>query len=522
MRTSLLNRRTVHFSALGLALLVSSTSGCQGWWNRSKTQSLLGFTKETQQTDDWEHPSAPSDRDPKVAPSYNSLAKPSSLENAGIADKPYRVTLPRDRQKELAQSTPENPDLATLPNPKTAALESTSPGLKPQANLASTLAAVSTLPTISPADRTEDRTAEQTATPEVSTENSAVSTAASAPETQPGPPVVDKPVVDKPVADKPVANKKNTVSEASATVPVTPPPNAVLDSGQSEVDIEGALALLPADYQAVLRKKISGQADREKQPGEKFSSEKSLTEKSAEDSKDPSRWSHELNQSVVALEKHLEAVRDIEPAIRQHHEMTLRLLYLAQRNLQMAKRPIPEANPREQEYLDHQLTALFQATSPDANPSRPRHWAQVAAEQKLADRQLAALSNLQVSPPIFCTQVDGFGATHRFDKYCFKPEQQVLLYCELDHVTSQRVREGYESKIRGTYEIRDSQGKRIVEQILPMEPDVCSSPRRDYFLVYMIYMPPNVESGKYELILSMEDLTGNKFGTSKSEFEIKK
>jgi hypothetical protein len=55
-----------------------------------------------------------------------------------------------------------------------------------------------------------------------------------------------------------------------------------------------------------------------------------------------------------------------------------------------------------------------------------------------------------------------------------------------------------------------------------MEPDVCASQRRDYFLVYMIYMPPNIESGKYELVLSMEDLTGNKFGTSKSEFEIKK
>lgn len=519
MRNSFLNRRTVHFTALGLALLVSSTSGCQGWWNRSKTQSLLGFTKETQETDDWEHPNAPSDHDPKVAPSYNSLAKPSSLENAGIEDKPYRVTLPRDRQKELAQATAENPDLAILPNPKTAALESTAAGIKPQANLASTLATAPTLPTISPADRT----AEQTATPKISAENSAVSTALNATETQPGQPLVDKPVVDKPVADK-----KDSVSEASATVPVTPPPNVVLDSGQSEVDIEGALALLPADYQSVLRKKISGQANSEKHPGETFTGEtftgeKSLMEKSADlDPKDPSRWSHELNQSVVALEKHLEAVRDIEPATRQHHEMTLRLLYLAQRNLQMAKRPIPEANPREQEYLDHQLTALFQATSPDANPSRPRHWAQVAAEQKLADRQLSALSNLQVSPPIFCTQVDGFGATHKFDKNCFKPEQQVLLYCELDHVTSQRVREGYESKIRGTYEIRDSQGKRIVEQILPMEPDVCSSPRRDYFLVYMIYMPPNVESGKYELILSMEDLTGNKFGTSKSEFEIKK
>ena len=497
MRTPLIHRLTPHLSTLGLVLLVASTAGCQGWWNRSKTQSLLGFTKETQETDDWEHPNAPSDRDSKVAPNYNSLTKPSILENAGIEDLPYRVTLPRDRQKELAQANGKNTDLADLPNPKTAALDAP--------------------PTATPKSPAQDSPAHDSpaqdspATPSELTAELTTARTTNETKSEPTP-----------------SDKNNGVSQASATtpMPIAPlpaSPNSIPDSGLSEVDIEGALALLPPDYQSVLRKKISGQNDADPKTIESTSNEiKGLGKSTAQDPKDPSRWSHELNQSVVALEKYLEAGSDIEPAIRQHHEMTLRLLYLAQRNLELAKRPIQGANPREQEYLDHQLTALFQATNPDANPSRPRHWAQVAAEQKLADRQLSALSNLLVSPPVFCTQVDGFGATHKFDKNCFKPEQQVLLYCELEHVTSQRVREGYESRIRGTYEIRDSQGKRIVEQILPMEPDVCSSQRRDYFLVYMIYMPPNIESGKYELVLSMEDLTGNKFGTSKSEFEIKK
>ena len=497
MRTPLIHRLTLHLSTLGLVLLVASSAGCQGWWNRSKTQSLLGFTKETQETDDWEHPNAPSDRDSKVAPNYNSLTKPSILENAGIEDLPYRVTLPRDRQKELAQANGKNTDLADLPNPKTAALDAP--------------------PTATPKSPAQDSPAQDSpaqdspATPSELTAELTTARTTNETKSEPTP-----------------SDKNNGVSQASATtpMPIAPlpaSPNSIPDSGLSEVDIEGALALLPPDYQSVLRKKISGQNDADPKTIESTSNEiKGLGKSTAQDPKDPSRWSHELNQSVVALEKYLEAGSDIEPAIRQHHEMTLRLLYLAQRNLELAKRPIQGANPREQEYLDHQLTALFQATNPDANPSRPRHWAQVAAEQKLADRQLSALSNLLVSPPVFCTQVDGFGATHKFDKNCFKPEQQVLLYCELEHVTSQRVREGYESRIRGTYEIRDSQGKRIVEQILPMEPDVCSSQRRDYFLVYMIYMPPNIESGKYELVLSMEDLTGNKFGTSKSEFEIKK
>jgi hypothetical protein len=468
-------------------MLVTSFAGCQTWWNRSNSKSLLGFANEGQGSDDWEHPSIPNERDTKIGPAGQSPKNTSPRANA--SQKPSRVTLPRDRQKETATTVAQNPDLAKIPAPRTAASAPKEIESKPQNNLAATLV---TLPAIV-SNTPDDETPAQTATAQTATAQSATAQSATA---------------------------QASVVQASATGPATTQPattelatkpestKEVRDSGLSEVDVQGALSLLPGEYQSALRKKISGELPYDKPVGL--------------DPKDPNRWTHELNQSVVALEKLLEASSEMEPAMRLHHEMTLRLLYLAQRKLELAQRPISGASPREQEYLDHQLSALFQATSPDSNPSRPRHWAQVAAEQKLADRQLAALSNLQVSSPVFCTQVDGYGVTHKFEKNCFTPDQQLLLYCELENVTSQKVREGYETKVRGTYEIRDSQGKRVVEQALPMEPDLCSNQRRDFFLVYMIFMPPSIDAGKYELILTMEDLHGNKFGTSKSEFEIKK
>ena len=420
--------RFARLGLFGLAILFCSLSGCQSWWNRPSSPSLLGFASEAQgkNPDDWEHPSAPADHDRKIAPAYKmpTAGTSSPREEEGNADKPARVTLPRDRQKESESASSPNTDLAALPAPRT----------------------------------------------------------------------------DAPTQTQPVV-------PATATAPLaTAAPEPIRDSGITQIDLEGALSLLPADYQATLRNRISGEND-----------QKTL----GDDPKDPGRWTHPLNQSVVALEKLLEASTDMEPSMRQHHEMTLRLLYLAQRNLEQAKRPISDATPHEQEYLQHQLTALFHATSPDPNPSRPRHWAQVASEDRQADRHLSALSSLQVSPPVFCTQVDGFGATKTFEKNSFAPDQRVLLYCELENVTSQKVLEGFETKVKGSYEIRDSKGERIVEQSLPMEPDICSSQRRDFFLVYMIYMPQNVPSGKYELILTMEDLCGNKFGSSKTEFEIK-
>ncbi|MFZ4081978.1 MAG: hypothetical protein ACOYKN_12175 [Pirellula sp.] len=477
MRIPVINRRPVSLGLLGLAMLVTSFAGCQTWWNRSNSKSLLGFANEGQGSDDWEHPSIPNERDTKIGPAGQSPKYNSPRTDA--SQKPSRVTLPRNRQKEPATTVAQNPDLAKIPAPRTAASAPKEIESKSQNNLAATLATLPAIVSSAPADETPAQTSTAQA--------SVVQASATGPATTE--PATTQPATTQP-ATKPESSKE------------------VRDSGLSDVDVQGALSLLPGEYQSALRKKISGEIPYNKPVGL--------------DPKDPNRWTHELNQSVVALEKFLEASSEMEPAMRLHHEMTLRLLYLAQRKLELAQRPISGASPREQQYLDHQLSALFQATSPDSNPSRPRHWAQVAAEQKLADRQLAALSNLQVSSPVFCTQVDGYGVTHKFEKNCFAPDQQLLLYCELENVTSQKVREGYETKVRGTYEIRDSQGKRVVEQALPMEPDLCSNQRRDFFLVYMIFMPPSIDAGKYELILTMEDLHGNKFGTSKSEFEIKK
>lgn len=457
MSVSMSDRQPLKLIAILFALLCVSIAGCQNWWSRPNSQSLLGFANEGRsEGDDWEHPSAPSQPNIKIAPAYNAPSKnpPSTSQ----LEKPTRVLLPRDRKKESATKAPSS-DLATLPAGRTSV-----------GNLAAT---TTTLPVVAANTPPEEPTVQT-------------------------PPEVNSPAV----------------VQASATETATAKPKEIRDSGQSDVDIEGALSALPTPYQSALRKRITGENTAESEPG--FDKSKEI------DPKDPTRWTHELNQSVVALEKLLEASTDMEPSLRSHHEMTLRVLYLAQRNLEAAKRPIPGANESEQAYLNHQMSALYLATSPDPNPSRPRHWAQVASEQRLADRQLSTMSQLQLSPPVFCTQVDGYGQARKFDKDSFSADQQVLLYCELENVTSKKVREGFETKVRGTYEIRDSQGKRVLEQALPMEPDISSSQRRDFFLVYMIYMPANIAPGKYELILTMEDQCGDKFGSSKAEFEIKK
>jgi hypothetical protein len=55
-----------------------------------------------------------------------------------------------------------------------------------------------------------------------------------------------------------------------------------------------------------------------------------------------------------------------------------------------------------------------------------------------------------------------------------------------------------------------------------MEPEVCQNHRRDYFIVYKIYMPQQVAPGNYQLRLNIEDRKSKKFGQSTVDFEIKK
>lgn len=486
--------RSLRRTNLSLLLLIATTSitsaGCQNWWKPGKNKSLLGFVREQ-----------PEDN-PEVAP---PVAAPSPAK---------RVILPKDRAK-LEQASPSSnhltrSELAALPTPKDNPPNANNPTERSNPNQES----------IAPE---KVATTEKTGTPE-------------------------KPIA--PDTAPPKENSNSTVTSTNSgntTSPTTPPspnlpPNAPIANAvttpqsNSSVDIEEALSLLPHNYQAKMREAIDRQSPglvslENNSPNETLETTTTnlVAPASFKDQKDrntttndPNRWTDDLNRTIQSLEQRLTQSPTIDPALRTHLEMNLRLLYLTQRDLEKAKRPVEGLSSREQSFLDHQLNAWFQTTSPDPNPNRPRHWSQVIAEQQQANRHLAALAALQINCIEFCSQVDGYGAITKFPKNQFQPDQELLLYCELENVTAETVRNGFETRIKGSYELRDAQGKRVLEQSLPMEPDICEHQRRDHFLVYKIFMPASIPEGKYELQLTMEDLHGNKFAVSKTEFEIRK
>lgn len=248
----------------------------------------------------------------------------------------------------------------------------------------------------------------------------------------------------------------------------------------------------------------------------------SATPASASPSTTGAQWNHDLAGSIAKLEKQLKESPSSDESVRISHEMTLRMLYVANRQLEEAMRPIEGLTESERDYMRHQAQALYEASNPDAMPVKSRKWSLVMNSQRAATDQLAAVSNLDIKTVAFCTDVQGYGVVTKFPNNVFKPDQDLLLYCELENVAADEVKEGFETQLQGSYEIIDPNGRRIADQLLPMEKEICQNHRRDYFIVYRIYTPMQIGPGNYQLRLTVEDMKAKKFGQASLDFQIQK
>ncbi len=252
----------------------------------------------------------------------------------------------------------------------------------------------------------------------------------------------------------------------------------------------------------------------------------SSTEGASPDSEDASKdavnWNESLSKAITVLEKQIRENPHAPDDVKISNESKLRMLQLAAGKLEACTQPIDGLSAREQEYMRHQFQALHDATNPGSIPVRSKLWSTVMQSQREATNQLAAISDLEVRSVAFCTSVEGYGTTKKFANYQFKPDQGVLLYCELENVDAESVQDGFETQLQGRYEIIDNGGKRIADQLLPMEKEVCKNHRRDYFIVYRIYMPMQIPPGSYQLRLTIEDMKAKKYGQSMLDFQIAK
>lgn len=230
-------------------------------------------------------------------------------------------------------------------------------------------------------------------------------------------------------------------------------------------------------------------------------------------------WRDHLREALRELEEEPETAAE-SPAEKLHRQATSRMLRLALGELDSALQPIEGLQTHEQEFFRHDFQALHDAIDPKGNPVLARRWTLALDSHRKAMAHLAAVSNLEIKNASFCTDVHSYGVVSKFPNPHFKPNQELLLYCELDNFSAEPAKDGYETQLQGSYEIVNASGVRVADMLLPEDADICRNPRRDYFIAYRIYMPQKIEPGRYQLRLTIEDMKGRKFGQTSLDFQI--
>ena len=147
-------------------------------------------------------------------------------------------------------------------------------------------------------------------------------------------------------------------------------------------------------------------------------------------------WRLRLAGVIEALEKETPAAATTPSEVAQHAR--LRMLYLAAGRRDDAQRPIPADSPAVTEFWSKELAGLGTWLDVEHWPDDGLRAAECKPMLTDAIAKLSEAVPLVVRNLAFCTEVQSFGCTKRFDKYEFRPNQEVLLYAELENFASQQ------------------------------------------------------------------------------------
>ena len=212
---------------------------------------------------------------------------------------------------------------------------------------------------------------------------------------------------------------------------------------------------------------------------------------------------------------------DASDAQRHRREIMARYLMVLAGDPDTAVTAIEGLSEGEQEFLRHQLLALWTLVDEGGHPVIGRRFASALPQLREATKHLAASTDsLEIRSLAFCTEIEAYGQIKEFDRNRFRPGQEVILYCEIENFASHRGGDGYETHLQGSYSVYDENNQKIFSQLLPADKQVSRNYLRDYFIAYQMPLPKNLEPGKFRLELTMEDVNGQKYGQASIPFEI--
>ena len=230
----------------------------------------------------------------------------------------------------------------------------------------------------------------------------------------------------------------------------------------------------------------------------------------------PGDWRQRLAGAIEAMEA--ETPQNPTTPAELAQQARLRMLYAAAGRREDAARPIPGAPPATQQFCREGARRAGRWLDVEQTPDAARRAAEAKPVLAEALAKLAESAPLTVRNLAFCTEVLSYGCAKRFDKYEFAPNQEVLLYAEVENFASEPTPKGYHTSLRSSYQILDARGQRVAEHTFAPTEEYCQNLRRDFFIGYHLRLPKQIGPGKYTLRLSIEDLKCRKTGQASIEF----
>ena len=230
-------------------------------------------------------------------------------------------------------------------------------------------------------------------------------------------------------------------------------------------------------------------------------------------------WRESLDATIRALEA--EAPKSPQSQEDFARLTQLRILYLVAGKRDDALRPIPAAPPATTEFVSKSLYGLGTWLDVNRTPDATRRAGEAKQALEEAAGKLGDAAALVVRNMAFCSEIQSYGCYKAFKANEFSPDQEVLLYAEIDNFSSESTARGFHTSLRSSYQIFDARGQRVADHDFTVTEEHCQNQRRDFFIGYHLRLPKRIYSGKHTLQLTVEDLKSHKVGQSQIDFVVK-
>ncbi|HEV3167919.1 MAG TPA: hypothetical protein VGZ22_28215 [Isosphaeraceae bacterium] len=165
---------------------------------------------------------------------------------------------------------------------------------------------------------------------------------------------------------------------------------------------------------------------------------------------------------------------------------------------------------------EKQAVSSSAASAPPVAQELPAEPLSVQLPPVESDEKPLAIADLRL-----CRRVLGFGNFEAVDTSACKAGQAVVLYCEVVNLRYEQNGSSYQSRLEGTVEVFSSAGGDPVwKQPLGAADDICSHPRRDYFVNYLLTLPETLPPGSYQLRVTQRDSIANRTAVRGVSFSI--